>query len=186
MIVVLAPSQTNVAATGALELSDQVPGPSSGTSTASAELVSCPPSAPLATLSSAAFAIEPSLDAVALFEPAPARSLVVGSVELDATVGAAGPVETVVGTLVGGVATVEVVVVGADDAAVVVVKGAAVDEVPDTGLDEVVVVVTTARGGVSEEALRVNTSTSKSRGLDHRTQWLLFSERNGLIAILAG
>ena len=183
-IGVLASSQISVAVIGALVSSDHVPGPSSGTSTASAEPVSCPLSTPFATVSSGAFAIEPPLDAVELFEPAPERSLVlVGSVELTATLGGC----VALGTVVGGptfdevaVAAVAVVVV------VVVVGGGEAGNVTDPIVVEVVVVAALAWGGVPEDALSVNTSTNKSRGLDHRTQWLLFSERNGLIAILAG
>ncbi len=182
---VLAASQTSVAVTGALVLSDHVPGPTRGTTTASAELVSRPLSTPLAALSAVALAIEASLEPVPLLEPAPERPLVV-------VIDRPSPAD------VADVAVVVVVVEVDDDAGtltvvVVVDVGAPVVVVVVEDVERTVVVirglvlvVAAACEGVLDDVLSVNTRTIKSRGLDHRTQWLLFTERNGLIAILAG
>ncbi|MGB8197285.1 MAG: hypothetical protein WCF25_09810 [Acidimicrobiales bacterium] len=130
----------------------QFPGPRSGTSTVSKPGASVPESSPLIAFAFEFGATDRAVVVVALEERAPADHVVLVVVAATTT-GVDGVVDLV---------EVVVTFVGAS-----VVTG----DVEEGGGDE----ATGARGG--DDAVRVNTSTSSSRGLDHIKRWALFSEK---------
>jgi hypothetical protein len=169
---------------GALAVTIHAPGPSSGTTATSWGAERCPLSTPLATFSAEALATELALEPIALEEPTPDCPLVLVVVAEATWLVVRGIL--VVGVVVGVVEGLDGFVrrggEGARFAVVVVVESEVVEGV----VVEVVMfeLDTLLLGVEGVDVVNVKTSTTKRRGLDHITQWVLLRERSDLIRVL--